>query len=160
MLINLLQKKKQLPVEGYSPIQVLMKLVRIVSPTAIRLMDDRTSFVQEVPQDLQFCVMILAICVAEDVSKHLDIPIWEFWAIWEHPQILLESMRILRQLLVHHNLVILQWRPWFLQQSSETQTSPAFCTSVVLILTPHFWGDICPSTRQSGLSFCLFVLPE
>ena len=41
-------------------------------------MDDRASFVQEVPRDLQCCPMILAICVVEDVSKNLDILIWEF----------------------------------------------------------------------------------
>ena len=31
-----------------------------------------------------------------------------FWAIWEHPPILLEKRQILHQLLVRHNLVILQ----------------------------------------------------
>ena len=52
--------------------------------------------------------MILAICVVEDVSKHLDILILEFRAIWEHPPILPECTRMLHQLLVHHNLVISQ----------------------------------------------------
>ena len=47
-------------------------------PIAIRLMDDHTGFVQEVPLDLQFLLMILAICVVEDVSKYQDIPIFEF----------------------------------------------------------------------------------
>ena len=45
---------------------------------AIRRMDDRTTFVQELPQDLQIFPMVLAICVVEDVSKHLDILISEF----------------------------------------------------------------------------------
>ena len=36
------------------------------------------SFVHEIPQDLQCFPMIFAICVVEDVSKHLHIPIWEF----------------------------------------------------------------------------------
>ena len=52
--------------------------------------------------------MILAICVVEDVSKHLNTLIWEFRAILEHLQILPECQQILHQLLVHHHLVILQ----------------------------------------------------
>ena len=68
-------------------------------------------------------LMILDIRVVEDVSKHLDIPSLEFRAIWEHPPILPESWQILHQLLVHHNLVILQWHRCFLEQPSGTQTS-------------------------------------
>ena len=37
--------------------------------------------------------MIFSICVVEDVSKHLDILIWEFWTIWEHPPIFLSVGR-------------------------------------------------------------------
>ena len=44
-------------------------------PTAIRLMDDHTHFVQEVPRDLQCLPMSWAIYVVEDACKHLDIPI-------------------------------------------------------------------------------------
>ena len=41
--------------------------------------------------------MVLPICVVEGVSKHLDIPIWEFWAIWEHPPVLPECKQRLDQ---------------------------------------------------------------
>ena len=50
----------------------------ISNTTAIRRMDDRTSFVQEVPWDLQCLPVIWAICVVEDVSKHLDTLTSEF----------------------------------------------------------------------------------
>ena len=44
-----------------SPTQVLIKLHRIVFPTTIQLMGDHTSFVEEVPLDLQCLPMIIAI---------------------------------------------------------------------------------------------------
>ena len=49
-----------------NPIQVLMKLLRIVFPIIIQLMGNRTGFVREAPWDL--------ICVVEDISNHLNIP--------------------------------------------------------------------------------------
>ena len=72
-------ERPYIPSSVLSPTQVLIRFLRNVFPTAIRLMGDRSSFVQEVPRDLHFFSMILAICVVEDVYKHLDIPILEFW---------------------------------------------------------------------------------
>ena len=57
------------------PIQVFMKLPPIVFLITIRQMDDHINSVQEVPLDLQCLPMILAICVVESVSTHLDIRI-------------------------------------------------------------------------------------
>ena len=92
-----------------SPSQVEIKLARTVFPMAIRQMDDRTNFVQEVPpQDLQLSPMIWAICVVENVSQHLDILISVFVALLKHPPILPGCKQILHQLHVHHKLVILQ----------------------------------------------------
>ena len=59
---------------------------------------DHTDFVQDEPQDLRCLTKISATCVVEDVSKYLDIPTLEFWAIWEHPPSLPERMLIRRQL--------------------------------------------------------------
>ena len=117
--------KKTFPSRYFFPIQVPIEFLRTVFPTAIWLMDDRTSFVQEVPHDLHCLTMISAICVVEDVSKHLHIPTEEFWAIWEHPPIVLECKKTLHQLLVRHNPVILQSHPSLLRQSFEMLTSPA-----------------------------------
>ena len=89
----------------------------------VQRMGDHTHAVQEVHKDLPCLPMNLDICVVEEVSKHLDIPTWEFRATLEHPPIFLECTRTLHQLLVRHNLVILPLRPLFLQQSSETQAS-------------------------------------
>ena len=41
-------------------------------------MGDHTSFVQEVPQNLQCLTKMLAICVVEDVSTYLDTLTLEF----------------------------------------------------------------------------------
>ena len=49
-----------------------------------------------------------AICVVEDVSIRLNILTLDFFAMWEHPPSFCECMLILRQLLVRHNLAILQ----------------------------------------------------
>ena len=51
--------------------------------------------------------MILAICVVEDESNCLDIPIFEFSIIWVHPPFLPGKKLILRLLLVHRNQAIL-----------------------------------------------------
>ena len=48
-------ERTNVPNSEFSPIQVLIKLLRIVFPIAIQLMDDHINFVQEVPRDLQFC---------------------------------------------------------------------------------------------------------
>ena len=52
--------------------------LRTDSPITIQLMGDQKSFVQEVPRDLQCFHMILATCVVEDVSRHLNIPFQDF----------------------------------------------------------------------------------
>ena len=43
-----------------------------------------------------------------DESKCLDIPIWEFSIIWEHPPFLPGYKKILRPLLVFHNQASLE----------------------------------------------------
>ena len=52
-------------------------LLRIVFPTAIRQMDDRTSFVQEVPRDLQFSHDFGHLCRGKRIqtSGHSDLGI-------------------------------------------------------------------------------------
>ena len=54
------------------PLQVPTELPQIVVPTRGQQADVRTSFVQEEPLDLQ-CLPRISMCVAEDVSKRLDI---------------------------------------------------------------------------------------
>ena len=62
--------KQAFPIWNYFPIQVPIELPRTVSPTTVRLMDDRTNFVQEEPLVLQYWSMIWATCVSVDVSKN------------------------------------------------------------------------------------------
>ena len=97
-----------IPKSVISPIHVLLKILRIVYPIAIPLMDDRTSVVQEVRRDLQCWTMILAKNFVEDVSKRLDIVFGIKRAICERPPSLLVFEQTLHQLLVRHNLVILR----------------------------------------------------
>ena len=67
-----------IPNSVLSPIHVQIKLLRIVFPIAPQLMNDHTNFVQDVPQDLPCLPKMLAIYVVENVSKHLDNPIYDF----------------------------------------------------------------------------------
>ena len=88
---------------------------------------------------------------------------WEFWAIWEHPPILPECRQILQ-----HNLRILHdvhdfcsnhlghRRALFSENcvgsrvvfyNVSQQHDSAFA---LWVPTPHFWGDKCPSMKQSG----------
>ena len=53
-------------------------------------MDVRTSFVREEPLGLRCLTKVLATCVVEDVSIHLDIQTLEFWVMLDHPPFLLE----------------------------------------------------------------------
>ena len=64
-------ERTYIPHSEFSPIQVLIKLLRLVFLTAIRLMDDRTSFVQEVSRDHQFLLVTLSICVVENMRGAL-----------------------------------------------------------------------------------------
>ena len=97
------------PNSEFSPIQVLMMPVRIISPKAIRLMHDRTHFAQEVPRDLQFYPHDFGLlCRGRRIPNIWTFRFGEFWAIWEHPPILPGCRQILHQLLVHRNLVILK----------------------------------------------------
>ena len=59
--------------------RILIELSRIAFPIMVSPEDDRTSFVQEVPRDLQYLTIILAICASVDESKCLDIPILGFF---------------------------------------------------------------------------------
>ena len=61
---------------------------------------------QRMTTSLPYWTMILAICVVVDESKLLDIPIWEFSVILEHPPFLPGYEQILRLLLVLRNLVV------------------------------------------------------
>ena len=63
----------------FGPIQVLLKLLRIVFPITMRLMGDRISFVQEVPRDLYFRNFFGHVCRARRIqtSGHSDFRIFE-----------------------------------------------------------------------------------
>ena len=99
---------KTFSIRHFFPIQAPAKLPRTVfRPRALQV-GVHTDCVQEEAQGLRCLPMIWATRVVEGVSIRLDILIWEFWAIWEHPPMLLECGLILRRLLVRHNLVILQ----------------------------------------------------
>ena len=60
---------------------------QIAFPIIVLPKDDLTDSVQEERLGLRYWTMSLATCVVVDESKCLDIPIWEFSIIWEHPPI-------------------------------------------------------------------------
>ena len=90
---------------------------QIAFPITVLPKDDQINFVQEEQLGLPYWIMILAICVVEDESKCLDIPILEFSIISEHLPFLLGCKQILRPLLVLRNLAVWRWYPWPLRPS-------------------------------------------
>ena len=69
----------------FSPSHVSIGFSQIAFLTIVLPKDDRTDSVQEERLGLLYWTMILAICVVVNESKCLDIPIWEFSKICEHP---------------------------------------------------------------------------
>ena len=67
-----------------SPSHVSIGFSQIAFPIIVLPKDDHTDLVQEERLGLPYWTMILAICVEEDESKCLDIPIWQFSIICEH----------------------------------------------------------------------------
>ena len=90
------------------PNRAPIKLSRIAFPTTVMPKDDRKIFTQEDRLGLPYWTMILAICVVADVSKYLNLPIFEFSAISEHLPFLLGCKKMLHQLLVLRILVTLK----------------------------------------------------
>ena len=92
---------------------------QLAFPFTVLPQNDHRDFVLEERLGLPYWTMILAICVVVDESKCLDIPILELWTICEHLPFLLGFSLILRLLLVHRNLAIWRWYPWFWRLSFE-----------------------------------------
>ena len=105
--------QRDIPNLEFSPIHVSIGFSQIAFPITVLPKDDRTDFAQEEQLGLPFWTMILTICVVVDESKCLDTPILEFSIICEHLPFLLGYKLILRLLLVHRNLAIWRWYPWF-----------------------------------------------
>ena len=110
---------KNIPNLEFSPSHVSIGFSQIVFPTRVWPQDDRADFVQKERLGLPYWTMILAIRVVVDESKCLDTPIWESSIICEHLPFLLGCKPILRLLLVHRNLAICVWYPWFWRLSFE-----------------------------------------
>ena len=97
----------------FSPSHALIRFSQIAFPIMVLPKDDRTNSAQEEQPGLPYWTMILAICVVVDESKCLDTPILEFSIICEHLPFPLGYKLILRLPLVHRNLAIRRWYPWF-----------------------------------------------
>ena len=85
--------QRDIPNLEFSPSHVSIELSQIAFPIIVLPKDDSTDFAQEERLGLPYWTMIWAICVVVDESKCLDIPIWEFSVIWEHPPFLLGISR-------------------------------------------------------------------
>ena len=95
------------------------RISQIAFPIIVLPEDDRTDSAQEERLGLPFWTMISAICVVVDGSKCLDIPMLDLSRIWEHLPFLPGYKQVLRLLLVHRNLAIWKWYPWFGRLSFE-----------------------------------------
>ena len=80
-------------------------------PTVSLPLDVRTGFVRVELLGPKCLTMILSICVMDFVSSKSDILISEIWAVWKRLPFSPEWTQLLHRLLVHHSLVVLQWRP-------------------------------------------------
>ena len=87
-----------------SPNRASIGFSQIAFPITVLPKDDHTDFAQEERLDLPYCIIILTFCALVDVSKYLDIPIWEFSTIVEHLPFSLGYKQILHQLLVLRTL--------------------------------------------------------
>ena len=97
-----------------SPNRTSIGFSQTAFPIRVLPKDDGTDFAQEERLGLPYWTMILATCVVVDESKCLDIPIWEFSVIWEHPPFLPGCKQILHQLLVLRIVAVWIWYPWLL----------------------------------------------
>ena len=105
--------QRDIPNLEFSPSHASIGVSQIAFPIMVWPKYDRRDFAQEERLALSYWTMISAICVVADESKCLDIPIWAFSTIREHLPFSLEYELILRLLLVHRNLAIWRWYPWF-----------------------------------------------
>ena len=137
--------------------------------------DDHTDFVQEERLGLRYWTMIYAICVVEDESKCVGIPVLEFSIILGHLPFLPGYKQVLRPLLVPRNLVtVWTWYPWLmlpyhlrcwwslcseycirpmnrlLQYRLESTTRPLFFGNYCLTVR-HSSNDRCPSVTLNEL---------
>ena len=80
--------RKSIPNLEPSPNRAAKGFSQIAFPITVLPKDDRTDFAQEERLGLPLWTMIWAICVVVDESRCLDIPIWEFSIICEHPPFL------------------------------------------------------------------------
>ena len=97
-----------------SPNSAAIGFSQIALPITVLPKDDRIDSAPEERLGFRYWTMIKAICVVEDVSIYLDIPIWEFSIIWVHPPFWPGYKQILRQLLVLRNPPVWRWYPWLL----------------------------------------------
>ena len=77
--------RKCIPDWEPSPNRAAIGFSQIAFPITVLPKDGRTDFVQREKLGFRCSTKILATCVEVDVSKCLDIPIWEFSVIWVHP---------------------------------------------------------------------------
>ena len=120
------------------------------------------------------------------VSWKTDPYIWTFWLGYSEQfgSIFIHHLSVCWYAVgcsVHQSLVVSQGHSLLLLRSFEDAEEPCsvktagapdssfamspgsttlplfFCS---LVPTPHFWDDRCPSVKQSGLSFCLWLLRE
>ena len=96
-----------------SPSHVSIRCSQIAFPIIVLPKDDHTDFAQEERLGLPHWLTILAICIVENESKCLDIPILFLFCVQKNgtSSIFTWYKQILHQLLVH-TLTVWIWSPW------------------------------------------------
>ena len=171
-IILVLDEQQDIPNSVFFPIQVPIEFLHTVFPIGGLQVGDRAHFIQEEPLEAMSANEFGHGCRGRRVhtSGHSDFGILSnlgvsssfTWvrgycisclsvAIWQ-------SCNIIHCFCGSH---LGHRRALFSEDCIGSGVRPClYSSSVMLVLSPRFWGDICPSMWQSGLCFCLFVLPE
>ena len=83
-LISSTGERINIPNSELFPNRVQIEFSQIAFPIIVLPQGDRTDSYQEERLGLPYWTIILATCASVDVSKYLDIPIWEFSIILQH----------------------------------------------------------------------------
>ena len=157
--------KRQSPFGTFFPIQVL----RTVFPTRDQQVGARTNVDREEPLDLQCWSIHISGHSDFGILSNLDASSISTWVYADTASAACPSqsgslaMTLLLLLSFETQTSPVQWTLHELQSRIlQRHLGVRLCLEIseILFPTPHFWDDTCPPMQQSGLSSCLFMLPE
>ena len=135
---------------------------------------------KEAPRDLQLSPWFWPFVSRKTYPNIWTFRFWEFWTVLEHPPIFTrvqadtasaagpsQPCNLVLTSIIFAAVNLGRRQAVFSKNKQRLQSRLLQClpgarlcleTSVIVVPTPNFWGDICPSVKQSGLhvSLCAF----